>query len=425
LKTPLHLDIDAHGRLVPQSDEVRRALADRAGRFVLVPAASDLLLARRTPGAGGTTARPRCLLAGDLSGFPIVDFLGFVHQSRLSGVLEVSSGAVERSITFRDGEVRSADSTGQGERLRDVVVRLGYATETQVGAALATKAPFPTALVALGAVSANDLWKCLHEQVAAIFQAILLSPAGVFFLVDEEPPEREGPPLAVNTQSLLMDGIRRIDEMSLFKARIPGAGAHLRRRTAPRPVTLRPTELSVLALVDGVRSVGEIAAAAHLNEFDATKLLYHLSEAGQVEVLAGPGPALPAERVPKILDGMNGLLRGVAGTIPEDRRAAALSAVRAYLGDPANLFAPLFEGVPLAVDGSLDGPALRARLAALEPAALARLDASADPGRALLEAMRDALFFWMFVAGDRISRDADEAMSAAVKHGLADVQALA
>ena len=106
---PLGLDVDAHGRIAPQSDEARRALADRAGRFLLLPSAGDLLVARRTPAIGGATpARPRCILAGDLTGVPIADFFAFVHQSRLSGVLTVVAEAVERSIAFQDGEVRSA-----------------------------------------------------------------------------------------------------------------------------------------------------------------------------------------------------------------------------------------------------------------------------------------------------------------------------
>src|SRR5512142_3233134 len=108
---PLLLDIDPHGRIVPQSDEVRRALADRAGRFLLLPSVADLLVARRTPAVGGTLGRPRCMLAGDLAGFPIADFLAFVHQSRLSGVLTVSSAGAERSIAFKDGEVRRATSS--------------------------------------------------------------------------------------------------------------------------------------------------------------------------------------------------------------------------------------------------------------------------------------------------------------------------
>src|SRR3990172_4346227 len=94
--TTHRIDIDAHGRLVPRDDAARRLLADRAGRFLLLPSAPDLLVARRTPTVGGSMPRPRCVLAGDLSAFPIADFVAFIHQSRLSGPLPVGSSRPDR-----------------------------------------------------------------------------------------------------------------------------------------------------------------------------------------------------------------------------------------------------------------------------------------------------------------------------------------
>jgi len=422
------LDIDAHGRVVPQSDDGRRALADRAGRFLLVPSAADLLVARRSPAIGGAPQRPRCILAGDLAGFPIGDFLGFVHQSRLSGVLTVAAGGVERSIAFRDGEVRGANSAAEGERIGEIAVRLGLASEAQVARAAAAGGPVGKALVEQGAIGESDLWKCLHEQATVVFHGILLSAAGTFFLVDEDPEERQATPLAVSTQTLLMDGIRRIDELSLFRARIPGPDARLRRRDPARPVTLRPTENALLGLVDGRRTLGEIATAAHLSEFDATKVLFHLAEAGYVEAVAGSrggAGAGAAERVPAILAGMNALLREVTAAVPPAARGSFLAAARTFLADEGNPFAPLFAGLLPGDDGGLDEAALSSRLGALDRETLAALDPSASPARAILEALREALFFWLFLAGERIPRDADEALGPSVKDGLARLDGIA
>ncbi|HEY6101106.1 MAG TPA: DUF4388 domain-containing protein [Anaeromyxobacter sp.] len=419
------LDIDAHGRVVPQSDEARSALADRAGRFLLLPAAADLLVARRSPAMPGATSRPRCILAGDLSGLPIADLIAFVHHSRLSGVLTVATEGVERSITFQDGEVRSAQSTAAGERIGEVAMRLGYATEAQVAQASAAGRPIGKALSELGVLGANELWKCLHEQVTAVFHAILLSPAGTFFLLDEEPGERHGTPLAVNTQSLLMDGIRRIDELSLFKARIPGPDAFLRRKEPPRPVTLRPTESTILGVVDGRRTVAQVATLAHLSEFDATKILYHLAEAGYVEAFAEPiAAAAPAERIPAILSGMNALLRGVTSAIPPGARAPFLDGATAFLAEGGGAFAPLLGGLVPGPDGGLDEALLSSRLSALDRLALAKLDPSADASKVLFEALREALFFWLFLAGDRVGREVDESLGRAVKSKLAQLEGL-
>jgi len=422
---PHLLDIDAHGRVVPQSDEARSALADRAGRFLLLPSAADLLIARRTPPVAAPAPKPRCLLAGDLSGFPIADLIAFVHQSRLSGVLTVATEGVERSITFQDGEVRNAQSSAAGERIGEVALRLGYLTEAQVAQASAGGKPMGKTLAELGLLGPNELWKCLHEQVTAVFHSILLSPAGTFFLVDEDPGERHATPLAVSTQSLLMDGIRRIDELSLFKARIPGPGAFLRRKDPPRPVTLRPTESALLAVVDGRRTVAQIATLAHLSEFDATKILYHLAEAGYVEALAEPiATAAPAERVPALLAGMNALLRGVTSAVPPGARAPFLDAAREFLEAGSGPFAPLLAGLVPASDGGLDEAVVATRLSALDRAALAKLDPSAEAPKVLLEALREALFFWLFLAGERIGREVDESLGRAVKAKLAQLEGL-
>jgi hypothetical protein len=423
---PLHLDIDAHGRLAPHSDAARRALADRAGRFVLLPSAADLLVARRTPATATSSERPRCVVVGDLAAFPIADFIAFVHQSRLSGVLTVCAGGAERSVAFEDGEVRTAHSTVAGERIGEVVVRLGFASEAQLAEATAAPGPLGKALVDRGVLKPNDLYKCLHEQVMAVFHSILLSKSGTFALVDEDFAERSTAPLSVSTQSLLMDGIRRIDELSLFNARIPGPDAFLRRRDPPRPMTLRPTENALLGLVDGRRTVAEIATAAHLNEFDATKILFHLAEAGYVEAVTTPlATASPAERVPAVVAGMNALLREVAGAIPAGARAAFLDAAQAFLWDDANPFAPLTRALPLLGDGALDDAAVQRALAALDPATLAALDASRDPARVALGALREALFFWLFLAGERIPSEVDESLGRAMKQRLAQLEALA
>ncbi|HET9552267.1 MAG TPA: DUF4388 domain-containing protein [Anaeromyxobacteraceae bacterium] len=417
------LDIDPHGRVTPAGDEARRALADRAGRFALLPSAPDLLLAHRAPSAGGAAPRPRVLLAGDLSGFPIADFIAFVHQSRLSGLLTVASGGVERSVAFKDGEVRGARSTAPGERIGEVALALGYVDARLLDEAAAGGRPIGKALVDLGHLSASDLWKCLHEQVTAVFHAILLAPEGLFFLVDDDSCDRPGAPLSVSTQSLLMDGIRRIDEARLFRARIPGPGAFLRRREPKRPVALRPPEQQLLALVDGRRTVAEVAAAAHLGEFDATKLLYHLAEAGYVEAAADPVPAPaadPALRIEELIEGYDGLLRLVAAALPDAGRPAFLAAVAAHLGEPGAPFAPLFRGLVPGPDGGLDRRGLLANLGRLGGPTL-------PPGEAprlLQDALRELLFFHLFLAGERIPREADEALGQRVRRGLARLEGL-
>jgi hypothetical protein len=416
------VDIDVHGRLFAD-EEARRALADRAGRFAVLPSAPDLLVLARRPAAGGAAPSPRCVLAGDLSAFPIADFLAFIHQARLSGLLTVVAGSVERAVAFKTGEVRGARSSAVTERLGEVALRLGYLGREALDEVEAGEGRFGAALLEQGRLTASELRRCLHEQVTAVFHAILLAREGIFHLLDEG--ELEGVPLSVDTQTLLMDGIRRIDEMSLFVARIPGAHAFLRRREPPRAVTLQPAEARLLDLVDGRRSVSDVAQAARLSEFDATKILYHLAEAGYVEAVASPAPAAGQDDLVALARGANAALREVAVAAA---RAGALEPVldagRGFLA-AADRFAPLFRRVPLGGDGTVDEATLLGNAASLGGAALRSLEPSGEAPRYLRDALRELVFHQLFAAGERLDRAADEALAAAVKRRLEPLGGLA
>jgi len=421
-------DIDPHGRLVPQGDEVRRALGDRAGRFLLLPAAFDLFLARRQPAAGGLPQGPRCILCGDLSSFPVVDFLGFLHAARLSGGLTVASGGLDRTVVFKEGEVRGAQSGAPGERIGEVALRMGFLRPEQLTEAAAEASGsgklFGKVLVERGFLQPAELWKCLHEQVAGVFHAILVAREGVFSLVGMAEPELPGIPLSVNTQQLLMDGIRRIDELELFRSRIPGPGSYLQRREPRRPVALKPLEAQLLALVDGRRTVAELAGVAHLSDFEATKVLYHLAEAGYLEAVAEaaaatPSAAGPEARLVAICERMNALYRDVAEQIAPGRGTEPLlPALRGFLADAGSRFAPLWIGILPAADGTLDTSALLGNLGAVRGAALSRLEPSGDAARYLYDGLRELLFFLLFQAAERLPREADERLSAEVKRRL-------
>ncbi len=59
--------------------------------------------------------------------------------------------------------------------------------------------------------------------------------------------------------------------------------------------------------------------------------------------------------------------------------------------------------------------------ARLEPA---RAEETGDRGRLLFAALREILFFYLFVAGERIAQDADEALGRAVRAKLSALEGL-
>jgi hypothetical protein len=186
-------------------------------------------------------------------------------------------------------------------------------------------------------------------------------------------------------------------------------------------------EQQLLALVDGQRAVAQVAAAAHLNEFDATKILYHLAEAGYLEAQAEPAALGQAagERLDRIASGMDELLRTVVAAVTADQRAYFLESVRAHLGDERAPFAPLFRRLQPGAEGGLDKGQLLANLAALLGTAQARSEPAAQAPRLLMDALRELLFFYLYLAGERIPREADEQLGALVRRKLGPLEGLA
>jgi hypothetical protein len=272
---------------------------------------------------------------------------------------------------------------------------------------------------------AGERWRVVREQVTAIFHAILTAREGIFYLVQGE-DEPEGPAVALDTQALLMDAIRRIDEWQHFRGRIPGGEVFLRRREPRDPVSLEPDEERLLALVDGRRRVLDVAREAHLSEFDATRILYRLAEAGYLEAsFESPASDAPADRARAVLAGMNEVFREVVASVATfGPTAPMIEDAARFLADPGSRYATLWRGLAPEADGSLDEDRLLVALAALDAGEAVRLDPHGHHPRILLSALRELMFFYLFQAGERLPRDADEVVARSVKRRLEEVESV-
>src|SRR5208282_1323010 len=83
------------------------------------------------------------------------------------------------------------------------------------------------------------------------------------------------------------------DELAYFRGRIPHGRLYVTKKR-PSDGKLHPDEDQLLGLATGRRTVLELAASAHLSEFEATKVLFRLLEGGYASVSEVPAPEAPA-----------------------------------------------------------------------------------------------------------------------------------
>jgi hypothetical protein len=435
-------------QLVPEDRQGPSPLSGRSGTYALMPTAPDLLVFSRTPAEGGSIPAPRVVLSGDASGFPLSDLIAFLSQSRWSGVIRVSSPGGERSVTFREGEVRGASSDDPSDRLGEVLVRLGYVERAQVEAALREHPPSKVgrALVEKGLIQAHDLFKCVTHQVSEIFHAIVLCREGSFFLVDQPVDDKTGHIIQLSTQSLLMDSIRKIDELAHFRKRIPHGRLYVARKR-PSDGKLEEDEDRVLAMLDGRRTLLELGHAARLSEFDITKVVFRLLEGGFASVSDKPlvlpaaatptptpvprpqapvaaTPASPPARAAPAVDPrpvarvFNFIFREIRDEVAKqgmDREFIA--AANAALSGQALSSSPVLEGLAFAADGSLPEAKL------IEGFERHRAQLGSEPLASFKQALSDVMFFLLFQAGELLESRADEDLARRVKELLATLEA--
>jgi hypothetical protein len=392
----------------------------------------DVMCFVRTPATGGRSDAPRVVLAGDVSGFPLSDLMAFLSQSRWSGVIRLHEPTATRSVAMKDGEVRGAVSDDPAERLSVLLVRLGHVTQAQIDDALRTDPPsrLGRALVERALMQPHDLWKCITHQVAEIFHAMVLCREGSYVLIDQPLDERMQN-IQVSTQSLLMDAIRKIDEMAHFRKRIPHGRMYVAKKR-PSDGTLEADEDRMLSLASGERTVLDLATAAHLSEFDATKVLFRLLEGGFASIAehrlgaggAAAAPAQPAQaarpasggkaEAQRVTQTFNAIFRDITREVAKRQmQRELLASANAALAGKGLSASLVLVGLSFDADGNLP----EARL--LDQFERARGQLGSEPVAALRQALSDVMFFMLFQAGELLETNADEELATRVKSLLA------
>jgi hypothetical protein len=146
----------------------------------------------------------------------------------------------------------------------------------------------PSGIDAAG-LSEREIARKVRQQIeATVFE--LMSWREGFFSFEERavsdiPP---GARVDVTTESLLMEGARRIDEWSRIADKVPNLAVvpMLAPISADHEtqLDLLPHEWEVLTMIDGERDLRAISAALGRGEFEVAKIAYGLVTTGVVEI---------------------------------------------------------------------------------------------------------------------------------------------
>jgi hypothetical protein len=248
-------------------------------------------------------------IEGPLKELGIHDVFQLLDLSRTTGMLRVSSELREDEglVTFDNGRVVQAVIRSKAMPTELALLQSGRISEADIEKARSRQAngranrDIVDLLVDLGAITQKELERQLRLQIESVVFDLMSWREG-FFSFEERAREDLGTDsrITVSTESLLMEGARRIDEWSRIEDVIPNLEVVPELapvdtdREGGAMLDLLPHEWQVLTMIDGERDLRAIAASLGRDEFEVAKIEYGLATTGIVVV----GMAKPRKMTP-------------------------------------------------------------------------------------------------------------------------------
>ncbi len=280
--------IDGQGVAHPIGTVAAARMRQRGGAFRLLPSPGHVVLMRFTGEDGRVDEGDGAIvrIAGEIVSLgTICDVLALLAQTGWRGILSVHSSDVVRQIYMGQGSVIGVTSTEPNEWLGQIMYRYGHvnAEDTErIEAKVGEGRRFGEVAVELGVLSKEQVYKAFSQQITEVVVAAMHVSDGTYFFLDGVDDGALPTRQAVSVNSLLMDGVTRMDELAYFAEKIPTV-EHVPAATgSTEPVREELSE--VFSHVDGQRSVREIGRLTGLGEFETIKKVYGLLQSHHVAI---------------------------------------------------------------------------------------------------------------------------------------------
>jgi hypothetical protein len=264
------LSVGADGQIaLPQEGVKALGLAEGAevdvvaarGGFALVTPATD----------DGAAA----WFAGSLASLTVPEVIQFIFTTLKSGTLILAFGADARRVAeagagarphrrtlyFREGQVVFGSSSDPADRLGAVLWRQGIVEQSELdrcGKLLRAGRPLGQILVDEKILTSGQLYEAITIQVKEIVLASCLEQEGEFAFIEGPFDESNSVKLDERTRDLLLQGLKRLEEVEQLAGQVGGRGAILVRGQADSE-GLEGPEGKILELADGRRTLSEVA----------------------------------------------------------------------------------------------------------------------------------------------------------------------
>ncbi len=236
------------------------------------------------------------LYSGEIAGrHSTFSLLNRIYTARLTGLLSIQPGRVEKKLYFNLGNLIFASSNLPGDGLGEIMLREGAMSQVQYDAATACMdhgERFGDALVNLGVCSPQELKGWIREQVTQIAQSIFDYRGGRYYFFDtfgdDNVPEVG---IALSMGRFIVAGLRDADDLPLESL---ASDENLFVDLSPDPIVrlqdveLEDTERLLMLKLSEPMPAGQLLQKVESEASMAARGLYTLLALGMVMAVA-PG----------------------------------------------------------------------------------------------------------------------------------------
>jgi hypothetical protein len=314
-------------------------------------------------------------LEGSLKEFGLADILQLIYFQRKTGVLAIEGRTDRVRLGVYEGKIVFAESKRRvyEDRIGKILVKKGVISEENLFKSLEEQktsgAKLGSIFIKNGFATKEQVKGILTSQITEIVGQLFSWKEGKYEFSPQGVPLDKDVPLMIDTQHLLMEGLRILDELSVGEGKITLESVF--EQTGKTDETLTYEERTILDIVDGETDVSTIISVSGMENMQVSKLMLGLLEKGIIapKLLA----QVPVEELPVVKKEIPGL-----GVLP-----GAVVSGGLLISIVAMLFFGTFRVDSLKASEGIDGLRFKVDVWGIEhgayPAALDGFKPSIDP----------------------------------------------
>jgi len=230
-------------------------------------------------------------IKGSLKEASLPDVLQLLALGKRTGCMAVADRQNFGYIYFDQGRISYASIVNRRDRLGDLLVKNGRLAPEQLEEAIRLQGErrdkkLGEILLGMGIIARDELEEYMRLQIEEAVYYLFTWTSGTFNFEAGVRPDQQDFLVAINPESLLLEGARRVDEWSQIEKKIPSFDLIFevdRLRIEGSDAELSTTQQRLLDLLDGTHDVQQVVEESGLVEFEVGKALYGLITAGFVK----------------------------------------------------------------------------------------------------------------------------------------------